>query len=130
MVKVLIFLRLDFLKVVDVELPDEGGQVVVLVVLGQDRLGQLVGIEDDEGIRQLGPTDIRPVVGVLTMQNMYVEHVHQLHDEGRNFLPLFLLFANHNIYHILLSSIGLFSPPFYFCSHRLHNPLTLTPLHP
>jgi hypothetical protein len=45
----------DLLEGVDVELADEGGDVVVLVIGGQHFLGESGNIADEEGIASGGP---------------------------------------------------------------------------
>jgi hypothetical protein len=65
---------------VGVELPDEGGEVAVLEVLGQEVPGELGRVPDDEGVAAGAPGD--DVVG-----GRVVDHVVGLDEERRRPCP-------------------------------------------
>ena len=57
MVAKLIFVRvLDLVKVILVQLPDEGGKVGVFKHPGEDRFCEFIHILDDEAVAPRGPT--------------------------------------------------------------------------
>lgn len=62
---VLLLVASDLVEVVHVELANEGGEVGVLEVLGEDVVGEGEDVLDHEGVAPLGPGDDALVVLVL-----------------------------------------------------------------